>query len=166
MSTSHALIELVEEITAFLDNNKYAFGIFVDHKKAFATVNHNILANKLYFYGIHGVAHKWIMSYLENRSQFVHYENCDSEVLKICCGVPQGSVLGPKLFILYINYICNVSNFFKFILFADDTNIFYSNSDIAHLVRLTNIELEKLRVWFAVNKLSLNISKTTYMFFW
>ena len=100
------------------------------------------------------------MSYLENRSQFVHYENCDSEVFKIYCGVPQGSVLGPKLFILYINDICNVSTIFKFILFADDTNMFYSNSDIADLVQLTNIELEKLRVWFAVNRLSLNISKT------
>ena len=104
------------------------------------------------------------MSYLENRSQFVHYENCDSEVFKICCGVPQGSVLCLKLFILYINDICNVSNFFKFILFADDTNMFYSNSDIADLVQLTNIELEKLRVWFAVNRLSLNISKTINVF--
>ena len=73
MSTSHALIELVEEITASLDNNKYAIGISVDRKKAFDTVNHNILANKLYIYGIHGVAHKWITSYLENISQFVHY---------------------------------------------------------------------------------------------
>ena len=78
MSTSHALIELVEEITASLVNNKYAIGIFVDLKKASDTVNHNILAKQLYFYGIHGVAHKWIMRYLENRSQFVHYENCDS----------------------------------------------------------------------------------------
>ena len=74
--------------------------------------------------------------------------------------MPQGSVLGPKLFILYINDICNVSNIFKFILFADDTNMFYSNRDIADLVLLTNIKLEKLRVWFAVNRLSLNISKT------
>ena len=104
------------------------------------------------------------MSYLENRSQFVLYKNCDSEVLKIYCGVPQGSVLCPKLFILYVNDICNVSNFVKFILFADDTNMFYSNSDIADLVQLTNIELEKLRVWFAVNRLFLNISKTINVF--
>ena len=108
MSTSYTLIELVEEITASLDNNKYAIDIFVDLKKAFDTVNHNVLAKHFYFYGIHGVAHKWIMSYLENRSQFVHYKNCNSEVLRICCGVPQGSVLGLKLFILYINDICNV----------------------------------------------------------
>ena len=78
--------------------------------------------------------------------------------------MPQGSVLGPKLFILYVNDICNVSTIFKFILFADDTNMFYSNSDIADLVQLTNIELEKLRVWFAVNRLSLNISKTINVF--
>ena len=72
--TLHALIKLVEEITTFY-NNKYAISIFVEYKKAYGTVNHNILAKKLYFYGIHGVAHKWIMSYLENKSQFVHYEN-------------------------------------------------------------------------------------------
>ena len=77
MSTSHALIELVEEVTTSLENNKYAIGIFVDHKKVFDAVNHNILTKKLYFYGIHCVSHKWIMSYLENRSQLVHYENCD-----------------------------------------------------------------------------------------
>ena len=99
---------MVEEFTTSLDNNKYAIGIFVDIMKAFDAVNHNILAKQLYFYGIHGVAHKWIMSYLENRSQFVHCENCDTEVLKICCGVPQGSVLGSKLFILYVNDICYV----------------------------------------------------------
>ena len=87
ITTSRALIELVEEITTSLDNNKYDIGIFVDLKKAFDTVNHNILTSKLYFYGIHGVAHQWIMRYLENRYHFIHYDNCDSEVLKIYCGV-------------------------------------------------------------------------------
>ena len=108
-------IELVEEITT-LDNNKYAIGIFVDLKKAFDTVNHDILAKKLYFYGIHGVAHQWIMNYLENRSQFVQYDNCDSEVLKISCGVSQGSVLGLKLFILYI---------LIFVMFQTFLSLFY-----------------------------------------
>ena len=100
------------------------------------------------------------MSYLENRSQFVQYKNCDSEVVRVCCGVPQGSILGPKLFIMYINDIFNASKVFKFILFADDTNMFYYNKDINELIRQTNAKLDQLNVWFSVNGLSLNITKT------
>ena len=118
-----------------------------------------------YLYGVHGIAHKWIVSYLENRSQFVQYKNCDSEVLMVCCGVPQGSILGLKLFMMFINDIVNASKLFKFILFADDTNMFYCNNDINELIRQTNAELDKLNVWFSVNRLSLNISKTNYMIF-
>ena len=95
------------------------------------------------------------MSYLENRSQFVQYKNCDSEVLRVCCGVPQGSILGPKLFILYVNNIFNASKLYKFILFADDTNMFCCNNDINELIRQTNAELDKLNVWFSVSRLSL-----------
>ena len=118
-----------------------------------------------FFYGVRGIVHKWIVSYLENRSQFVPYNNCDSEVLMVCCGVPQGSILGPKLFIMYINDIFNASKLFKFILFADDTNMFYCNNDINELLRQTNAQLDKLNVWFSVNRLSLNITKTNSMFF-
>ena len=118
-----------------------------------------------YLYGVDGIAHKWIVSYLENRSQFVQYKNCDSEVLMVWCGVPQGSILGPKLFIMFINDIVNASKLFKFILFANDMNMFYCNNDINELIRQTNAELDKLNVWFSVNRLSLNIAKTSYMIF-
>ena len=100
MSTSHALLELVEEITSSLDNKKYYVGIFIDLKKAFDTIDHDILAKKLYFYGVHGIAHKWLPSYLEDRKQFVQFNNYNSDTLKVYCGVPQGSILGPKLFIM------------------------------------------------------------------
>ena len=111
-----------------------------------------------------GVARKWILSYLENRQQFVNFNNCDSEMLNVSCGVPLGSILGPTLFIMYINDICNVSKVFKFILFADDTNLLCCHSDLNELVRMTNAGLDQIHVWFSVNRLSLNVTKTNYMF--
>ena len=87
----------------------YAIGVFVDQKKAFDTVNLDILANNFNFYGVHGIAHEQIVSYLENRKQFVQYKKCESNILNVCCDVPQGSILEPNLFIIYINDICNIS---------------------------------------------------------
>ena len=87
-----------------------------------------------------GIVYTWILSYIANRSQYVQYNNCDSEVLAVSCGVPQGSVLGPKFFILCVNYICNLKKILKLILFADDTNMFCGDSNINELVRLTNDE--------------------------
>ena len=92
-------------------------------------------------------------------------DNCSSDKKNVLCGIPQGSIIGPKLFTLYINDICNVSKLLKFILFADDTNIFYSGNDLDIMCKLLSDELEKLHVWFCVNKLSLNVNKTKYMIF-
>ena len=158
-------MELIEEITNATDNKKHAIGVFIDLKKAFDTVDHGILIKKLKHYGVRGVASDWVKSYLSNRKQFVNFDGCSSELLSVICGVPQGSILGPTLFILYINDICNVSNLVKFILFADDTNVFCAGDNQLELECTLNRELAKLGKWFAVNKLSLNLSKTTYMLF-
>ena len=106
---------------------------------------------KLHFYGVRSIAHKWIVGYLENKKQFVQYKNCHSDIPNVCCDVPQGSILGPKLCVIYMNDICNVSKVFKFILFADDTNLFYCDSNLNKLIRRNNTQLDKLHVWFTVN---------------
>ena len=107
----------------------------------------------------------WLSSYLSDRSQFVNLDEINSDIYKVVCGVPQGSILGPKLFILYINDLCKVSNIVKSILFADDRNFYTSGFDLKELCVNINKELEKLNEWFALNKLSLNVSKTNFMRF-
>ena len=164
ISTSLALLELREEIASALDKKKY-YWCFYTLKKAFDTIDHTLLLEKLRHYGVRGVANDWLSSYLENRLQYVSFGDTDSTLRNVIFGVPQGSILGPKLFILYINDICNVSPVLKFILFADDTNIFCSGSDIVQLSIIVSNELDKLSEWFAVNKLSLNLSKTNFMLF-
>ena len=163
MSTSLAIIELVEEITNSIDNHEATVGVFIDLKKAFDTVDQSILIEKLYNYGICGTANKWICSYLMNRYQYVTINGSNSDYMNVLCGVPQGSILGPILFILYINDMCNVSTLLKPILFTDDTNLFYSGKDIDELCSVVSIELDKLCIWFQVNKLSLNTSKTNFI---
>lgn len=114
-----ALMEFVEETTSAIEQQKYAVGVFLDLKKAFDTVDHNLLIIKLQKYGIRGQALTWLISYLNNRNQYVQIDQVKSKLLRVQCGVPQGSVLGPLLFILYINNICEASNALKFILFAN-----------------------------------------------
>ena len=164
-STSMAITQLIEELTNANEDKKFTIGVFIDLKKAFDTIDHELLLRKLEHYGIRGVAHSWLKSYLELRKQFVNVNDCNSDLLNVTCGVPQGSILGPKLFILYINDICNVSDILHFVLFADDTNIFCSGKDMKKLCKTVSIALENLNVWFAVNKLSLNVSKTNFILF-
>ena len=100
-----------------------------------------------------------------NRYQYVTINGTNSDYMNVLCGVPQGSILGPILFILYINDMCNVFTLLKPIFFADDTNLFYSGKDIDELCSAVSIEFDKLCRWFQVNKLSLNTSKTNFMVF-
>ena len=107
-----------------------------------------------------GLANAWLANYLMNRKQYVVVGNQASSMQFIKCGVPQGSVLGPVLFLWFINDICNVSNLLKFVLFADDTNMFCSNENVEVLQDTLNREHSKLFVWFSINRFSLNVGKT------
>ena len=157
MSTSMAIMELVENITTAIDNGKFTIGVFIDLKKAFDTVDHSIPVTKLDHYGIRGVAKQWLSSYLENRKHYVCFNGTDSGFLPITCGVPQGSILGPTLFLLYVNDLCNVSTRLTSILFADDTSCFIEGTDLADMCVQLSSEMNKLSTWFKTNILSLSM---------
>ena len=160
-STSFVLLHLFEKISSIIDRREHTVGIFLDLSKAFDTVNFDILFDKLEHYGIRGIALNWI----SRRSQFVQFKEHCSNYYSIKCGVPQGSILGPLLFLLYINDLSNVSNILDIILFVDDTNIFFSHRDQNYLVKTINSEMNKLTEWFKCNKLSLNAKKSSFMIF-
>jgi hypothetical protein len=162
-STYMAIIELVDTIITAVENNESTIGIFLDLSKAFDTINHNILLYKLEYYGFRGIVLDWFKNYLSNRKQYVYFNSSDSQLKDIVCGVPQGSILGPLLFILYINDITSTSNILDFILFADDTTIVYSHEDIDSQINVVNNELKEVSGWFKANKLSVNATKTNYM---
>ena len=163
-STTHAFIDLYDKISSALDHKEHAVGVFLDLSKAFDTVNHEILFDKHYHYGIRGLALDWVESYFTKQTQFVEYNGSRSTPHKIHHGVPQGSILGPLFFILYINDLNNATNLDS-ILFADDTNLFISHKDPDFLISTLNCELIKLSTWFRASRLSLNLTKTNLMEF-
>lgn len=148
-----------------MEQKLYTIGVFIDFKKAFDSIKHHILMQKLSRYGIRGICSDLIKSYLCNRFQYTEIEHARSKQGKLNFGVPQGSILGPLLFLLYINDIVHISSTAELILYADDTNIFFSGSDLAPLQTLTNAWLEKLSVWLEANQLSLNTNKTKFVVF-
>ena len=164
-STHMALLLFLDKVVQAIENGEYAVGIFLDFSKAFDTVDHTILLEKLDHYGIRGCALSWLTSYLSNRMQYVTYNGSTSKQQMIQCGVPQGSILGPLLFLIYINDLCIICKNTIPVLFADDTNLFSSGSDIASLQDGINDDLKIISEWLKVNKLSLNIKKTHYMCF-
>ena len=164
-STNQAIAEFLSCVLKGFDDKKYTLALFLDLSKAFDTIDHNILLQKLNYYGIRGTAQQWIGSYLSGRVQYVEYNGVKSQLNRMTCGVPQGSVLGPLLFIIYMNDLHFALTHSSGILFADDTTIHYTNDNITDLFHVMNCDLNQITQWFRANKLSLNLSKTHYILF-
>jgi len=164
-STSLALIDVIDNIYSNINNDKFCGGVYLDLQKAFDTVNHDILLYKLYHYGVRGVAHDWFRDYLTNRQQFTSLSGINSSFAYLACGVPQGSVLGPLLFLIYVNDIGNAVPYQAVKLFADDTNLFVFGDSLADIENQASNCVCALNNWFVSNKLSLNLSKTCFMIF-
>ena len=165
-ATEHAIVQLVDQTLESFEYNKYILGVFIDLSKAFDTVDHSILLQKLELYGVTDRNLSWFKNYLSNRKQFIQINNEENTELEtITCGVPQCSILGPLLFSLYVNDLKNVSNLVDPIMYADDTNFFLTHKDISYLFETANLQLERINQWFISNKLSLNVNKTKYSFF-
>ena len=165
-STMHAITELHCNILEALINNQMTLSVFIDLSKAFDRIDHRILLNKLYSYGIRGKPLNWISSYLKDRSIYVCCNKYESSLHPLqATGVPQGSVLGPLLFLLYVNDLFECLHSSKAILFADDTTIYIKGSNIETLFNQLNNDLSQLSTWCYNNKLLINPQKTKYMLF-
>ena len=162
-STTDAIHTLTCDALRGFDDNASCLSVYLYLSKAFDTINHNILLNKLNHYGIRSIALQWFRSYLSQRTQYVSYNGVKSELYDISYGVPQGSVLGPLLFIIYSNDITNAIMHSKTVLFADDTTVYLVGHNISELQIKMNQDLHELNVWFRANQLSANASKTKFM---
>ena len=159
-STGDALINLTELIYSGLDSREYTLNIFIDLSKAFDTVNHRILLDKLFICGIRGLPLLWLENYLKDRKQYVGRGDSASSLKISNLGVPQGSILGPILFLLYVNDLPSVSNVLSATLFADDTTLTISHPNYDELVVKANRELEPIISWTQANRLTVNVNKT------
>ena len=175
-STELAALELVDRLFKHLDDGKIPVSVFLDLSKAFDTLNHAILIDKLKYYGLNETSLNWFRSYLHDRQQYTEYNGTCSDVINLTTGVPQGSILGPLVFIIYMNDIHVATSNFKAILYADDTNLLspmcsFSSSNSLNPTNLTEVtnsindELSHVYEWLLINKLSVNVSKTKFMIF-
>ena len=164
-STAMAVLDMVERVRGAWGRGNAALGVFIDLKKAFDTVDHGLLLAKLEHYGVRGGTLGLLGDYLRGRSQYVVYGGYESERGGVSCGVPQGSVLGPLFFLLYVNDMARACGGLDLVLFADDTNIFAEGRDRAELFGRVNRGLGELSRWFRCNRLTLNLKKTEYVYF-
>ena len=164
-STEHAILDLNFNIIKALEKKEKACTIFLDFAKAFDTVNHKILLSKLEHFGIRGIPLNWFRSYLANRQQCVKIGQQISDYETVKCGVPQGSVLGPLLFLIYINDIAFSNKKVSFHLFADDTCLFYSHKSYNQLEADLNTALDNIANWLKANKLTLNVKKSNLILY-
>ena len=134
--------------------------MFIDLQKAFGTVDHNILLSKLYHYGVKGTPHQWVKSFLTGRQQYTTINHQNSSLSNVKYGVPQGLVLGPLLFLLYINNLNKAVEHSKFHHFADDKNVLYASHSLKNLIKKVNFDLSNLVQWLRANKISLKVNKT------
>ena len=153
---------MVESIRTNLDKILFSCRVFIDLKKAFDTVDHKILLDKLNYYGLRGIDNQWFSSYFTNRTQTTEINSFISDKEVVSCGVPQGSVSGPLLFLLYVNDIQYCSRKLKFFLFAD---VLYSHENLKTLELIVNIELNNLFNWLTANKLTLNRKQSNFVIF-
>ena len=162
-STAHAMLDVVTSLYDSINRNQYSGLVLIDLKKAFDTVSHTALLNKLHNYGIRRVAQKLLVSYLECRKQFVALNQTRSKLMNIEYGVPQGSTLGPLFFLIYINDL-NDALRSKPILFADDTCLLVTEDNSQTLRNTITDELNRPSIWCSANKLTINLSKTCVLF--
>ena len=167
ISTSDAITSQLNFIYSNIQNNNVVFSLFLDFRKAFDVIDHIILLSKLSHYGIKDGELELFRSYLTDRKQYVALGNCNSPLRPVTHGVPQGSNLGPILFLIYINDLPKASNFFKYVMFADDSTLSCTipKHDLPTISNIINTELDLVGGWLNANKISLNIEKTKYMIF-
>jgi hypothetical protein len=162
-STVTAMLEIANKWFHNIDIGQLNGVVFLDLKKAFDTVDHKILLHKLHLYGIKGIALNWFRSYLSNRKQYCWVNDHLSHPQEMVCGIPQGSILGPLLFLIYVNDLPNCLKHTRCNMFADDTQINTSSNNIDSIANILNEDLINVSDWMKANKLSLNASKTEYM---
>ena len=163
-STEHAILLLVNQLYKSFDESRFTLGIFIDLCKAFDTVDHKILTKKPELHGIKDCSLRWFESYLSNRKQFITYGDKQTNIETVTCGVSQGSILGPFLFLISVNDLHKVTKYLEPVMFADDRNLFCSHKNIKTLFQIVTSALKLVIEWFLANKLSLNAKKNKVCF--